>query len=237
MALPGTNGRHRVYLMRHGAVSYFDPAGAPVNPKYVELTAEGRVQAEAARAALSEIPFDRAVCSGLPRTRQTAEIVLAGRALDIEDAPALSEIRGGPFEDIPPERREAELVYGFEAATLPGARFAGGEAFRDFEARVTEAFAAQLAVTDWTHMLLVAHDAVNRMILGWVSGAGLAATPVFEQDMGCINIIDVDIVGGEVVRRLIKLLNVTPYNLTKLHLNLTSMEQVMAKFMARPVQD
>ena len=80
-------------------------------------------------------------------------------------------------------------------------------------------------------MLLVAHDAVNRMILGWVSGAGLAATPVFEQDMGCINIIDVDIVEGEVVRRLIKLLNVTPYNLTKLNLNLTSMEHVMAKFM------
>ena len=31
MALAGTQGRQRIYLMRHGAVSYFDTDGKPRN--------------------------------------------------------------------------------------------------------------------------------------------------------------------------------------------------------------
>ncbi|MDP6353327.1 MAG: histidine phosphatase family protein [Alphaproteobacteria bacterium] len=232
MALAGTSGRHRIYLLRHGAVSYFDQDGKPRNPKTVSLTAQGRAQAAAAGAALAEVPFDRAVCSGLPRTRQTAEILLAGRDLAIDDITDLGEIRGGRFDTIPPARREAELVYGFEAAMRPGARFAGGEAFADFEARVVAAFEAQLATPGWTQLLMVAHDAVNRVLLGWACGAGLAAAASFEQDMGCLNIIDIDIAEGAVIRRLIKAVNLTPYNLAKLSLNLTSMEQVMARYMA-----
>ncbi len=84
MALDGTSGRHRVFLMRHGEVSYFDQDGRPVNPKHVALTERGREQSKAAAAALADVAFDRAVCSGLPRARQTAEIVLAGRDLAIE---------------------------------------------------------------------------------------------------------------------------------------------------------
>ena len=45
-ALPAV--RRRLYLMRHGAVSYFTADGAPVDPDAVPLTEEGRAQAEAA---------------------------------------------------------------------------------------------------------------------------------------------------------------------------------------------
>lgn len=233
MALDGTSGRHRVFLMRHGEVSYFDQDGRPVNPKQVALTERGRDQARAAATALTDVAFDRAVCSGLPRAHQTAEIVLAGRDLTIEDRPALGEIRGGRFDEIPPERREAELLYGFEAAAAPGARFAGGEIYADFQDRVVGAFTALLAEPGWTRLLLVGHDGVNRVLLGWACGAGLAAVGSFEQDMACLNIIDVDIVEGEIVRRLIKAVNVTPYDLPKHALNLTSMEQVLGQFARR----
>jgi len=37
-ALPGTRGRRRIYLMRHGEVAYFDRDGKPVHPKHVQLT-------------------------------------------------------------------------------------------------------------------------------------------------------------------------------------------------------
>lgn len=233
MPLHGTNGRHRIYLMRHGAVRYFDEAGKPVNPVTVQLTEEGRAQAAAVGSALADVPLDRVVCSGLPRTRETATIVCDGRDIDIEDEPALSEIRGGRFTDIPRERIEAEIVYGFEAAAQPGARFAGGELIADFEKRVTDAFVGFLDTPNWTNMLIAAHDAVNRILLGWACGAGLSAVASFEQDMACVNIIDVDLVDGVIIRKLIKAVNLTPYNVAKLGLNHTSMEQVMASFMKR----
>jgi len=234
MALHGTNGRHRIYLMRHGAVRYFDDAGKPVNPATVTLTEEGRAQAAAVGAALAAVPLDRVVCSALPRTQETAAIACDGRGLVIEDVPDLSEIRGGRFTDIPRERIEAEIVYGFEAAAQPGARFAGGELIVDFERRVTNAFCGLLDTPGWTNMLVAAHDAVNRVLLGWTCGAGLAAVGSFEQDMGCLNIIDVDLVDGTIVRKLIKAVNLTPYNLAKLGLNRTSMEQVMAGYLGQP---
>lgn len=233
MPLHGTDGRHRIYLMRHGEVRYFDDAGRPVDPRLVELTEHGRAQAAAAAAALAEVPIERCVCSGLPRTRQTAEIAIGGRAIAIEEIADLGEIRGGRFADIPRERIEAELVYGFEAADRPGARFAGGELIADFERRVVAAFLGLLEAPDWTNLLIVAHDGVNRALLGWTCGAGLAAVASFEQDMGCLNIVDVDLVAGDIVRRLIKAVNVTPYNLAKLGLNRTSMEQVMGDYLAR----
>jgi probable phosphoglycerate mutase len=75
---------------------------------------------------------------------------------------------------------------------------------------------------------------VNRALLGWACGAGLAALGSFEQDMGCVNIIDVDLADGDIVRRLIKAVNLTPYNLAKLGLNRTSMETVCEALIRRP---
>lgn len=230
MALPGTRGRHRVYLMRHGEVSYFADGGKPVNPRTVHLTQTGRAQAARVGKWLADVPLDKAVCSGLPRTRQTAEAVLLGRDLTLEDITELEEIHGGRFADIPPARREAELVYGLEAADRPGAAFAGGETFADFRDRVVGAFTGLLAEPTWTRLLLVAHDGVNRVLLSWAAEAGLKGLAHFEQDMGCLNIIDVDLAEGGVVRSLIKAVNLTPYDPAKAELNLTSMEQVMAGF-------
>ncbi len=67
--------RRRLYLMRHGAVAYFDDNGRPVAPDDVPLTAEGRAQAEAARALLDGTALDRVISSGLPRAIETAAIV------------------------------------------------------------------------------------------------------------------------------------------------------------------
>src|SRR6185312_4622393 len=106
MALPGTDDRRRLYLMRHGHVDYF---GGHSDSHAVTLTRRGQSEAEAAAKAFAHVRFDRAVCSGLPRTRETAEAVLAG----VNDAPileidaALVELRGGQRPDV---RSRAELV-------------------------------------------------------------------------------------------------------------------------------
>ncbi len=59
--------RRRIYLMRHGDVSYFDAAGRPFRPDTVPLNDAGRLQAEAAGRLLADVPIDRVVASDLPR--------------------------------------------------------------------------------------------------------------------------------------------------------------------------
>ena len=80
-ALEGTAGRRRIYLMRHGEVRYFDDQGRVVHPKFVELTDQGRAQAARMGELLADVPFDRALSTGLPRTKQTAQGVLAGTSM------------------------------------------------------------------------------------------------------------------------------------------------------------
>src|SRR5580704_19125471 len=84
--LPGTTGRRRIYLMRHGNVDYLSPEVVRSrSTRDVVLSPRGRKEAAAAGRAFAQVPFDRAICSGYPRTRETAEIVLSC----IESAPAL----------------------------------------------------------------------------------------------------------------------------------------------------
>ena len=223
---PETLIRRRIYLLRHGEVSYFDDRGTPVDPRRVSLTAAGRRQAATAADALADVPLDRAVCSGLARTRETAEIVVGARSLTIEDAAEFHEIRAGRFRDVPAHRLEAELAHAFDRAGEAGARFVGGEGFGEFRDRVLDGWTEMLGRADWRHLLMVGHDAVNRVLLCWAVGADLSAIAGFEQDMCCLNIIDVDMRGRRVERALVKAMNVTPDNVSKLGMTLTTMEQV-----------
>ncbi|MEC8895501.1 MAG: histidine phosphatase family protein, partial [Planctomycetota bacterium] len=52
------NARRRIYLLRHGAISYFDSRGKPYELAEIPLNPVGRTQASAAGSALSEMPID-----------------------------------------------------------------------------------------------------------------------------------------------------------------------------------
>src|SRR5438045_147042 len=84
--------RRRIYLMRHGSVDYFDPEGKPLHPAGVPLNAEGRRQAEAVGRLLADVPLDRVITSGLPRSVETARRVIAPRSLLLEVHTELREI-------------------------------------------------------------------------------------------------------------------------------------------------
>ncbi len=198
------------------------------------MTERGRSEAEAAGRALSHITFDRAVCSGLPRTHETAEIVLSF----VKDAPRLEveadliELRGGT---LPPVKSREELIAAmnsyFDRAHEPGAtNHEGGEVFAAAQERAVRAVERLLEANDWHTALIVAHEGINRVLLSWACGAGLMAMSSFEQDTACINIIDFDLGGtGGVRRALIKAINITPHNYLKHGMNLTSLETIMQR--------
>lgn len=227
------SGRRRIYLMRHGHVDYFDPM--LTDPRNAPLTDEGREQAAASRDALGGVKFDVALCSGLLRTQQTAEIVLAGQhsPAALETEPRLVELHSKWIEAKSREELAARLAYSFEAAHLPGAVFLPeGEAFADAETRIVAGLSDFVTKGAWRNALVVAHEGVNRIAIGWACGGGLRTISAFEQDLACINVIDIDVTpaasgeGLTIERVLIKAINVTPYDFVKHGLSRTSLEHL-----------
>ena len=234
-ALPGTADRRRIYLMRHGHVDYLSRQVLESGTLHqVTLTVRGKSEADAAGKAFAHLRFDRAICSGLPRTRETAEAVLAHMpdAPVLEVDPGLVEIHGGKPSSA---RSRDELIRTmnsyFERAHEPGAtNLEGGEVFADAQARAVGAIERLLHAHDWHTALVVAHEGINRLILSWACGAGLRAMSAFEQDTSCVNILDFDLGGvGNVRRALVKAVNLTPYNYLKHGMNLTSLEAIMQR--------
>lgn len=226
-------GRRRLYLMRHGHVDYFAPG--LTDPKRAVLTEEGRRQAQAARDALRHIRFDFAACSGLPRARETAEIVLAANQSDVQliDEDGFQELQSGWLQAKSREELAARLAFCFDDAASAGARFLpDGESFADAERRITAAIDRIIRARVWKQGLLVAHEGVNRIVLGWATRGGLATIASFEQDLGCVNVIDIDVTpapagaGLNVERAIIKSMNITPYDYVKEGLSRTSLEHL-----------
>lgn len=231
-------GRRRLYLMRHGHVDYFAPG--LTDPRSVPLTDQGREQAAAAREALADIDFDIAVNSGLPRTVETLNIVLSERQKKppIWESQGLEELKSGWIEAESRESLAAILAFSFDSAGENGARFLpDGEYFADAETRIIAALDDMIKGEpalnqQWRTALIVAHEGVNRIILGWLSGGGLKSVASFEQDLCCINVIDIDVVpnetgtGLQLERAVLKSINVTPYDYLKQGLPRTSLEHL-----------
>lgn len=225
-SLMGTRNRRRVYLMRHGDVVYHMPDGSRVaEPDNVDLTEWGREQARIMSGTLQDLHFDRALCTSLKRTRQTLELALGTRNMDIEERPELREIKSAGRYIMPEDNSIPPFVYAWDTAHLPGERWAGGELMAEFYARVTSGFDALLLEPGWSSMLFVAHGGVNRAILAHITGGGLEKLGAHEQETACLNVIDADIEDGKVVRTIVRLMNMTPYNLTKLGIFQTSLER------------
>lgn len=217
--------RRRLYLVRHAEVEYFQE-GKPLDPRFVSLSPKGIEQARALAQCLSGLSFDRVLCSDLPRARETAQILIAGRNLPLEERAAFREIRAGRLREISRDRLEQQIAYAFEGAGDPEGRFIGGEKFSEFQKRVLCEFQGLLADPGWRSLLLVSHDGINRVLLCWAAGAGLSAMAAFEQDPGCLNVVDVDWEKEGARRRFIRLVNFTPYDPAKAQLFVTSMERV-----------
>ena len=221
--------RRRIYLLRHGDVSYFDEQGRPFRPATVPLNQDGRLQAEAAARVLADVPLDRVVSSDLVRSTQTADLIIAGRPLRLESCPEFREIEPGRLADIPTNAVEQAFLLAFSGGIDRDTRFLAGETFGSLVDRVLGSLRLLLADSGWQQLLLVAHGGVNRTILAHALGLDLKGFGAFEQDPGCINILDVDSAG----RWLIRLVNYTPYNPSKKGIELTTMEGLYLQYRGR----
>ena len=213
--------RRRLYVMRHGAVSYFDH-GRPLKPEDVPLTVAGRDQAYAAASMLRGIEFDRVMTSGLPRTVETARIVAPD--LEPEAWPDLRELETGRLADIPEDELERAFTHAFRDVIPEDARFLAGETIGSLFDRVLPAIDRLLAADGWDIVLAVLHGGVNRAILSRALTGRRSFLGNLEQSPACVNIVDV---GDDWIVRAV---NVTPYDLAHLEGRSTTMEELWQQF-------
>lgn len=190
-----TAKRRRIYLMRHGNVTYFDEAGKPYLPEAVPLNEQGRAQAEAAGRlfAADGVRFDRVIVSGLPRTVETAQGVLAqtGQDIALEVWPELVEIRGGKLAAIADADLQEAFTGAFEGVVPEHRRFLNGESIGELMDRVHPALTRLRQDGSWDTALLVLHGGVNRAILSLALTGQRLFLGNLAQTAGCINALDV----------------------------------------------
>jgi broad specificity phosphatase PhoE len=222
--------RRRIYLMRHGQVTYFDDGGKPYLPEQVPLTEHGRAQAGAAGRLFSEIRFDRVLTSGLPRTLQTAECVLAEATHkpEVEIWPDLVEIKGGRLRDIPENELEREFYGAFQGVVKEHMRFLRGESVGELMDRVHPAIERFSADPDWDTALLVLHGGVNRAILSYALTGSRLFLGNLMQAPGCVNIIDVGSRAGH--DWVVRVINHAPTDVLQTETRLTTMEELLQQY-------
>ena len=232
-ALDGAQ-RRRIYLFRHGAVDYVDAQGEVVDdPDNVSLNQKGQAQADAMRALFAGVTIDRAVCSGLRRTRETATRVLGQRELEVEIHAEFAEIRAARGEQAYEIDLIEQVAFSHWHATSDGSRFLGGELYADFYARISAAMELFTHDPNWHNLAIFAHGGTNTAILGWTSGMGLSAFGAVDQATCCLNVLDFDFAASNqrIVRKIVRATNITADDPTKSGRHSSGMESLARRLM------
>jgi probable phosphoglycerate mutase len=163
------------------------------------LSAEARLEAAALAAALAGTDFGRVCSSPLARAVETARIVSLGasgpsggrRAKEIELVEALREVSLGAWEGLTSAeaRRGWPEIWKARGADPAGTGPPGGESLEDLAARVWPAFDL-IAAGPEENTLVVAHQAVNRVILAREAALPLSMALSLDQPYGAVAVIE-----------------------------------------------
>lgn len=183
----------RLLLARHGETAW-NAAGRYQGQEDIALSPVGEAQARALGERLRDVRIDRAVASPLSRAARTAELALGDdRAALLRYDDGFKEIAHGEWEGLlageirerDPERAAAWRDAPHEVL-MPG-----GESLQHVLDRAWPALvrACEGLDADAT-LLVVAHDAVNRVILCRVLGLPLARLWRFRQAPTTLNLLE-----------------------------------------------
>jgi broad specificity phosphatase PhoE len=141
---------------------------------YVPLTEKGREEARELGVQVAHVPVAVCVHSRFGRTRETAEIALAGRDAALVEEPFLDDIRVGDLEGKTIEEYRA-WKQGHERS-VP---FPGGESLDDAALRFADGWERVLAL-DADVVLVVTHEIPLRYLLNGAGGSDELDGPVHE---------------------------------------------------------
>ncbi|MEO7251288.1 MAG: histidine phosphatase family protein [Arenimonas sp.] len=183
----------KILLARHGETQW-NAEGRYQGQMDIPLSEIGLAQARKLGERLRDLPITRAVASPLSRAAVTAQLALEEhRAAQLVFDPDLQEIAHGEWEGLlaseirerDPERlrawREAP-----ETVQMPG-----GESLQQVLDRAWPGLVRACAgLGDGDTLLVVAHDAVNRVLLCKIMGLPLARLWSFRQAPTTVNLLE-----------------------------------------------
>ncbi|MBB3343770.1 MULTISPECIES: histidine phosphatase family protein [unclassified Luteimonas] len=183
----------RILLARHGETPW-NAEGRYQGQEDIPLSPVGERQATLLGARLADVRIDRAVSSPLSRANRTARLALGvDRASLLTTDPGLAEIAHGTWEGLLAAEigeRDPERLAAWRDAP-DTVQMPGGESLQQVLDRAWPAFARALAgLGPDDTALIVAHDAVNRVILCRVLGLPLARLWTFRQAPTTLNLLE-----------------------------------------------
>jgi broad specificity phosphatase PhoE len=131
----------------------------------VRLTEKGREEARLLGQQLAHVPIDVCVHTPFLRTRETAEVALAGRDVPFEEVPELGDIDIGELE--------GKTVEDYRAWKRKHTRrdpFPGGESLDDAARRYADAYGRLLERPEAT-ILIVTHEIPLRYAINAADGS------------------------------------------------------------------
>jgi broad specificity phosphatase PhoE len=131
--------------------------GDPLVP--ADLTESGRTQARLLGQELSALPIELCVHTRFGRTRVTAELALAGRAIRVLEEPLLDDIDVGELEG-----QTVDDYRAWKRAHTHSDRFPGGESLDEAAGRYARGFGRLLERSE-SVILVVAHEIPIRYAL------------------------------------------------------------------------
>lgn len=191
--IPPLGSGPRLLLVRHGETDW-NRQGRFQGQRDIPLNSTGLSQAEAARRFLSGVPIQRAYTSAMARPRQTAEVILAAHpGVPLASTTGLVEIGHGLWEG----RLESEIAEGWPGLLadwkrIPHTvRMPEGETLLDvWDRSLATWMAIAGSLTEGETALVVAHDAVNKVILCALLGLTPADIWSVKQGNGGVTVID-----------------------------------------------
>lgn len=193
----------RLLLVRHGETEW-NRQGRFQGQRDVPLNQKGRQQGHQVAAFLKDISLDFAVSSSMSRPRETAELILANHpSVDLQLTDGLREIAHGRWEGQFEADIEAEYPGELERwrQTPAEVQMPAGENLHQVWERAIATWNQMVAAakTDPSQPktgLVVAHDAINKVILCHLAGAGAEQFWSFKQGNGAVSVIDYPQDGG-----------------------------------------
>jgi probable phosphoglycerate mutase len=183
----------RILLARHGETPW-NAEGRYQGQIDIPLSPVGEGQATALGQRLKDVRIDRAVASPLARAQLTARLALGEtRAAMLETDADLQEIAHGEWEGLlTSEIQEKDparlLAWREEPDTV---LMPGGESLRQVLDRSWRGLArAAEGLGDDDTLLIVAHDAVNRVLLCRILGLPIAKLWSFRQAPTTLNLLE-----------------------------------------------
>ena len=183
----------RILLARHGETPW-NAEGRYQGQIDIPLSPVGEGQANALGLRLKDVRIDRAVASPLARAQLTAKLALGDARADMLQTDAdLQEIAHGEWEgllasEIQDKDPARLLAWREEPDTV---LMPGGESLRQVLDRSWRGLArAGDGLGDDDTLLIVAHDAVNRVLLCRILGLPIAKLWSFRQAPTTLNLLE-----------------------------------------------